>query len=60
MSSAAAAVPTALLLLLAAASAVRYDLDQAKKEFNAVVKQIGELRKVCLSAEGGGGKGGET
>jgi hypothetical protein len=25
---------------------VRYDLDQAKKEFNALVKQIGDLRKV--------------
>lgn len=26
--------------------AARYDLDQVKKEFNALVKQIGELRKV--------------
>lgn len=28
--------------------AARFNLDSAKKEFNALVKQIGELRKVCV------------
>jgi hypothetical protein len=32
--------------------AARYELDQVKKEFNALVKQIGDLRKVRRSDTG--------